>query len=364
MADEEESSKLLGSARLAHIAKRLQNDEPVAPVSVRMLLAWFGQSRRGFWIVKHIRNELKRANLQTTPDFEAVFLDGKISFNLAQSSKATADLDERATIADETDATLVTATDSTAVTRASDPTIRISRLAAANKPLVSVKPDALLAEAVTQMLHYDYSQLPVMTSERDVKGVISWNSIGARLSTGVTVNFAREAMDPPVEAPDDVSLFAAIPIVVKHDYLLVRGNDKKIAGILTSSDLGLQFQQLAEPFLLLGEIENYVRRVISAAAFSIAELSSARDPSDMTRNVKTVEDMSFGEYIRLLQNETNWKKTRLKLDRSIFCNLLDEVRQIRNDVMHFDPDGVDESDLEKLRRLTNMFQRLGSIESL
>ena len=29
---------------------------------------------------------------------------------------------------------------------------------------------------------------------------------------------------------------------------------------------------------------------------------------------------------------------------------LDEVRRIRNDVMHFDPDGIAEKDLDTLRR--------------
>ena len=74
--------------------------------------------------------------------------------------------------------------------------------------------------------------------------------------------------------------------------------------------------------------------------------------------------MNFGEYIRLLQNQDNWQKTKLKLDRVLFCQYLEEVREIRNDVMHFDPDGVDEANLEKLRRLASMFQRLGYIESV
>ena len=59
-----------------------------------------------------------------------------------------------------------------------------------------------------------------------------------------------------------------------------------------------------------------------------------------------------------------WEKTGLRLDRVRFCGLLEDVRQIRNNVMHFDPDGIAEADLDKLRRLTSMFQRLGSIEGL
>ena len=36
--------------------------------------------------------------------------------------------------------------------------------------------------------------------------------------------------------------------------------------------------------------------------------------------------MSFGEYIRLLENEARWQKTDLKLDRKIFCSHLEDVR--------------------------------------
>jgi len=42
---------------------------------------------------------------------------------------------------------------------------------------------------------------------------------------------------------------------VTHEYVLIRAADRRICGIVTTSDLGLQFLQLGEPFLLLGEIE-------------------------------------------------------------------------------------------------------------
>ncbi len=63
-----------------------------------------------------------------------------------------------------------------------DPTYRISKLAAANQTVVSVKPDAVLAECVTKLMSHNFSQLPVMTNEREVKGAISWASIGSRLA--------------------------------------------------------------------------------------------------------------------------------------------------------------------------------------
>jgi hypothetical protein len=40
---------------------------------------------------------------------------------------------------------------------------------------------------------------------------------------------------------------------------------------------------------------------------------------------------------------------------------LDKVREIRNDVMHFDPDGIPESDLVILQRFAALQQRLQEV---
>ena len=75
-----------------------------------------------------------------------------------------------------------------------DPIYRISKLASATRKPLSVSPDTKLEEAVTHMLTNDFSQLPVMTSGRDVKGIITWTSIGSRLAMGKKCFVARELM--------------------------------------------------------------------------------------------------------------------------------------------------------------------------
>ena len=49
------------------------------------------------------------------------------------------------------------------------------------------------------------------------------------------------------------------------------------------------------------------------------------------------------------------------IDRKSFTRDLEAVRRIRNDVMHFDPDGVGEDDLGMLRKFVQFFQRLGQL---
>ena len=158
----------------------------------------------------------------------------------------------------------------------------------------------------------------------------------------------------------DTSLFSAIDIIAEHDYVLVRDNDQTIKGIVTASDLSQQFRQLAEPFLLIGEIENYVRRLIHGK-FTLDELRDVRGDDVQNRPVEGVTDLTFGEYVGLLENDARWKKLGLVIDRASFVERLDAVRVIRNDVVHFDPDGLIEADLKTLRDFSQFLQKLKNI---
>lgn len=87
-------------------------------------------------------------------------------------------------------------------------------------------------------------------------------------------------------------------------------------------------------------------------------MATARDATDASRPVEDVSDLTFGEYVRLLENPANWQKLNLRIDRSHFVKKLEEIRVIRNDVMHFDPEGIEETDLKKLRDFVAFLQRL------
>ena len=60
--------------QLAKIASDLANDRDVQAVTTREFLSWFHAQRRGYWIVREIREELEKAGLQTVPDFEAAYI--------------------------------------------------------------------------------------------------------------------------------------------------------------------------------------------------------------------------------------------------------------------------------------------------
>jgi hypothetical protein len=227
-----------------------------------------------------------------------------------------------------------------------------------------VTPDCTLVQAATLMLQNHYSQLPVMTNERAVQGMVSWESIGIRLTFKEDIDrlseTVKDCMRPHQEVNSSDSLFGVIRTIVEHSYVLVRGENRTITGIVTTSDLSRQFQHLSEPFLLLSEIENHVR-VLIGSKFTPSELAAATDASDPTRKIQGVADMTFGEYIRLLENPVNWQKTGLTVDRTIFIRELDKIRRIRNDVMHIDPDGITEDEHRLLKDFVQFLHELRAI---
>lgn len=359
--------------RLREIAEQLRTGVKPEPKTVRQLLSVFNAERRGSYKVGKIRRALDGLGLVTDLDFENIWIDAAIEFRLRSEPHKESERAPDSTIAvpdvgevreqlarPEPMTEIPVETPTVTSSRITDPTYRIGKLPAANQPIVSVTLDEDVTQAVTKMMKWDYSQLPIMQGVRDVKGVISWRSIGSRLALGAPCAKVRDCRDSHREVSADTSLFHAIPAIIEDGYVLVRADDKTISGIVTASDLSLQFQQLSEPFLLLGEIEQHVRKLIEGK-FALSDLQDAKDPADVQRLVERVADLTLGEYIRLLDNSNRWTMLKVNIDRAIFIAELKEVKRIRNDVMHFDPDPLGESELSTLRSFVRLLQRLDEI---
>ena len=309
-------------------------------LSVRELLSRFGYSRRGSGVVSEVRNSLEQHGLKTVPDFEGTWIDGSISIELDREST----------------------NGSVAVSTIEDPTVRIAALAVAHRRPTIVDPDSPLHAATTLMLLNDYSQLPVTKNRRKIQGMISWESIGSRLSSGVECGLVRHCMNPEVkEARLGSPLLDAVSDIAKHGYTLVRDDTNLIVGIVTTSDLSREFFDLASPFLLIGEIEKYLHAIVQGR-FTVEELQRVL-PEGLTAS--GTADLTLGGYCRLLSTEENWRKLGLSFNRKEFIERLEAVRAVRNDIMHFRPDGLDPQDLEPLRGLVGFFRhlaRMGVVE--
>jgi CBS domain-containing protein len=351
------------------LSTRLKEGRRVNRITVRELLRMFKAERRGLNKVHDIRTALESLGLVTDPDFESVWIDGKIRIRLKDASKiVTAAIPAGTEVVDEDEPdeeqpsspevqeeadsgqigseegsqpAIVVASEGiveTVLSEPADPTFRIGSLPAANKLLTTVGQDDTLKKAVTKMLQFDYSQLPIMHGEREVKGMISWKSIASRYAIGGESCKVQNCREDAQVVDGNGRLFDAIPTIVRHGYVLVRDpQDRRIMGIVTASDLSLQFQQLAEPFLLLREIELHIRQLLQEKVLS-EDLDWLGSADTTAPKPKSISDLSFGGYIRLLQRPQVWVRLSLNIDQAALTAQLEEVRQVRNDVMHFDPD--------------------------
>ena len=247
-------------------------------LTVRQLIGQFGYTKRMDSAISKIRNGLERNNLITDPDFAVGWIGSAITIRLDSESS-----------------------DSQQPHLAADPTHRISSLEAANSEPIKVHPDSELKAATTIMQLHDFSQLPVMTSERDLSGTISWTSIGSRLALGRECKYVRECMDPAQEVQATTPLFEAIATITEHGYVLVRGTDRRITGIVTATDLSLQFMQLAGPFLFVGEIEGHLRHMIHGK-FTLEQLRAASTPEEAS-NIEGSGDLDLGRILPVAREQ-------------------------------------------------------------
>ena len=343
-----------GSDWLADVARRLKEEREQGAAqhpektTVRQLVNRFGFERRGTWIVGQIQNLLDQYELETVPNFSTVWIDAEISVHLDSSKYGDAPIPEL-----------------------SDATQRIDSLPSANlntieeSKLATVPPTKPLSAATTIMQLKDFSQLPVMPSgnKRDVKGIISWKSIGARMvlrdkRDSVKCDSVQDCMEKAVQIlPITTPLVEAMSAVTKHECVLVRREDGTISGIVTASDLASQFEISAVPFALAGEIEGHLRRLVHGK-FTLDEMRATSTGIEGAKQINGASDLTLAGYHSLLGKTEHWARLRLNVDRYEFREHLDRVRNIRNNLMHFNPDGLSPDEIGTLHDLARFFEEL------
>lgn len=117
------------------------------------------------------------------------------------------------------------------------------------------------------------------------------------------------------------------------------------------------YGELATPFFLIGELDQVLRQVISRT-FTLEEVASLCN-SDGSRMIRSFDDLGVGDYQRVLENPDRWAKLGWPLDRAAFTTRLDQLRELRNDIMHFDPDPLPLDTVEKLRNFLKLLRKYG-----
>lgn len=237
-----------------------------------------------------------------------------------------------------------------------DPISRLSILPAASKTPISITKESDLIKAHHLMWKNNFSQLPVMNSNREVSGLISWESIAKGLIAQKKSTRVKDFMTTDFKIVNhDRPLFEAIKDVFKHGVIFVNDIDNTIKGPVTTFDINEEYIEQIEPYVLLEQIENFIRLFLHDKIIPKDLRSVIKEPDD-SRKIESIADLTFGEYILILENDEFWNILNLPFVKSDFVKDLHEIRKIRNKVMHFNFEGSNKNDLELLKKTSNFLK--------
>lgn len=299
-------------------------------VTPRQLINAVGYERRSPNACRMIDEFLEANDLEVQPHYLNEWVDNKVE--IRPKEKATKRLRE-------------------------DPIKRLWLLKAANTKPTAVDNSDPLQKAVTLMMLNSFSQLPVLKGPRTIVGYISWETIGEAISKGETSELVKDYKRETVRTlKRDTPLLRAVYEVYKNDFIVVTADDGSPCGIVTTADISSQFLTWTEPFVMMEQIENLIRHILDG---KILKEDLEKVCQEDTRKPETIDDLTFGEYIALMENPKQWERIGLKsVDRTLFIQSLHEVREIRNDIMHFDPEGIDYTSRARLKAMGDYLTKL------
>jgi hypothetical protein len=127
---------------------------------------------------------------------------------------------------------------------------------------------------------------------------------------------------------------------------------------VTASDLAVELRSLSYPFMSIGTIEGLIRRKLHPQ-ITVTDLGLLEEHSK-ARIESDVSAMTFGENVRLLERDDIWSRLNVDIDKTQFTKRLLIIRDIRNDVMHFNPDPLGPSQKRELDQMEDFLREVFS----
>lgn len=326
-------------------------------ITVRELIGIWGARSRDFEVNERVDADLGNNGMTTTPDFRAVTLDDTVAIVLTTQVTA----GEAALVGTGTMSVDATVSAPTEVAENDDESawdhgLTIGNLPSALRKVCAIAPEATFEQAITLMLTNDYSQLAVMTGSRNLKGAVSWKSIAKARNANPNAALSA-AIVKASDVPYTADLIGLLPVIQSQEFIFVRSSDRTITGIVTLADVVEVYGQMASPFFMIGRIDQSLRRIIEAT-FPMRIITPLCD-SDGLRSLSTCDQLTMGDYQRILENPDCWTELGWSLDRKTFCARLAEIAQVRNNLMHFNSDPLPDDVVSMLQNFINMLQEYG-----
>ena len=108
---------------------------------------------------------------------------------------------------------------------------------------------------------------------------------------------------------------------------------------------------------MIGRIDQSLRRIVEAT-FPMKTITTLCDP-DGLRDLSSYDQLTMGDYQRILENPDCWTKLGWSLYRKTFSARLDEIAKIRNNIMHFNNDPLPDDVVSMLQNFIDLLQDYG-----
>jgi CBS domain-containing protein len=222
----------------------------------------------------------------------------------------------------------------------------VEQLLKGKDELVKISGQTSVREALQIMFTNDFSQLPVVDGNGNLVGLVTEQTIiSTYFHTQGKVSLLDFSVDncvtQPITVSKDRDIFEALDRLKTYYAVLITENDKPI-GILTAYDTTNFFRDLTEGLIFLEDIEVTLRQYIEEAFQTSHAIDAAlvrafgQNKKNLSRPAKEYEKLDFGDHIRLITTEDNWEKfVRYFSPQDLFANLMDQARQVRNQLAHF-----------------------------
>lgn len=217
-----------------------------------------------------------------------------------------------------------------------------------------VSTDKTVGDALTLMVVHDYSQLPIVDGDGNLCGIITEATINRTYyHAGGNVSLLElpvtHCQTRPTTIARDNDVFEALDLL-KNEYAIVVVEADKPVGILTDYDTAHFFRDISEGLILVEDIEVTLRQYIETA-FPTDQEKRQAIKSALGRR-QDYERLGFFQHMQMITADANWARFKSVFEsKELFSSLMDQVRQIRNQLAHFRgrPDPVQHDALLRAR---------------
>ena len=242
------------------------------------------------------------------------------------------------------------------------------------KSVISILKTDQITYALDLMIEHDYSQLPVIGEDGRILGMVTYESIlraTRSFNTKLDKLLARDAIiKAPYHYRED-GLFDLLDELKDTNAVVIIEPEGFPIGIVTSYDSIEFLRNRTEDLMHIEDIEFIIKELIKKAntnpkgqveneklEATVVQPNEQRSDQFGSKKPKPFEDLTLADYINLLMARETWGFIApiLEIQKESLHELLDKVRQTRNDLAHFRGE-ISPRNRDELRECANWLRR-------